>query len=182
MSNARNLANLLGTGTTVPSAKMPTGSVLQVLQVVDTTKVTFTTDDTWADLGNLSLAITPSSTSSKILISCEIGTVDHAQDTYLVAFKYQRGSTDIGGGGADGSRLNSSTGIRGMGSGDTNAYHSLVLPQFLDSPNTTSATTYKVQYRNRNAGNFYYLRADSDNNNTSYITSPATLTLMEIQG
>jgi hypothetical protein len=69
-----------------------------------------------------------------------------------------------------------------MGSGDTNAYHSLILPQFLDSPSTTSATTYKVQYRNRNAGNFYYLRADSDNNNTSYITSPATLTLTEIAG
>tara|TARA_R100001126_G_C4746261_1_gene110817 strand:+ start:25 stop:540 length:516 start_codon:yes stop_codon:yes gene_type:complete len=160
----------------------PTGSVLQVLQVVDTTRVTFTTDDTWADLGNLSLAITPKFSTSKILISCEIGTVDHAEDTYLVAFKYVRGSTDIGGGGVDGSRLNSSTAIRGIGSGDTNAYHSLVLPQFLDSPSTTSATTYKVQYRNRNAGNFHYLRADSDNNNTSYITSPATLTLTEIQG
>jgi len=168
--------------TKVGYGAFPTGSVLQVLQVVDTTRVTFTTDDTWADLGNLSLAITPKFSTSKILISCEIGTVDHAQDTYLVAFKYVRGSTDIGGGGVDGSRLNSSTAIRGIGSGDANSYHSLVLPQFLDSPSTTSATTYKVQYRNRNAGNFYYLRASSDNNNTSYITAPATLTLMEIQG
>ena len=31
MSNARNLANLLGTGTTVPSAKMPTGSIIQTV-------------------------------------------------------------------------------------------------------------------------------------------------------
>jgi hypothetical protein len=168
--------------TTLGYGAFPTGSVLQVLQVVDTTRVTFTTNDTWADLGNLSQAITPKFSTSKILISCQIGTVDHAEDTYLVAFKYVRGSTDVGGGGVDGSRLNSSTGIRGMGSGDTNAYHSLILPQFLDSPSTTSATTYKVQYRNRNAGNFYYLRADSDNNNTSYITSPATLTLTEIAG
>ena len=29
MSNARNLANLLGTNTTVPMAKQPAGSVLQ---------------------------------------------------------------------------------------------------------------------------------------------------------
>ena len=166
--------------TKVGYGAFPTGSVLQVLQVVDTTRVTFTTTDTWADLGNLSQAITPKFSTSKILISCQLGTVDHAEDTYLVAFQYVRGSTDIGGGGVDGSRLNSSTAIRGMGSGDTNAYHSLVLPQFLDSPNTTSATTYKVQYRNRNGGNFHYLRADSDNNNTSYITSPATLTVQEV--
>ena len=44
MSNARNLANLLGTGTTVPSAKMPSGSVLQVKQAVITG--TFSTSST----------------------------------------------------------------------------------------------------------------------------------------
>ena len=36
MSNARNLANLLGTSTTVPSSKQPAGSVLQVVSTTKT--------------------------------------------------------------------------------------------------------------------------------------------------
>tara|TARA_B100001250_G_C19689426_1_gene739578 strand:- start:155 stop:730 length:576 start_codon:yes stop_codon:yes gene_type:complete len=159
----------------ITNAVMPTGTILQVLQATDTTDLTYSTTNTWADLGNLSLAITPRATSSKILVSCQIGCVDHATNSYLVAFKYVRGSTTIGG--AYDSGIGGTTGIRGEGSGDTNAVYGAVLPQFLDSPSTTSATTYKVQYNNYNGGNFYYLR--DAGTNESYI---ATLTLMEIQG
>lgn len=43
MSNARNLANLLGSSTTVPSAKMPTGSVVQVQHVISNSSTTYAT-------------------------------------------------------------------------------------------------------------------------------------------
>ena len=161
--------------TKVGYGAFPTGSVLQVVQATDTTDLTYSTTDTWADLGNLSQAITPKFSTSKILVSCQIGCVDHAQNSYLVAFKYVRGSTTIGG--AFDSGTGGSTGTRGEGSGDTNAIYPAILPQFLDSPNTTSATTYKVQYNNYNGGNFYYLR--DAGTNESYI---ATLTLTEIAG
>mgnify|MGYP003142664830 CR=1 FL=1 len=153
----------------------PTGSVLQVVQATDTTDLTYSTTNTWADLGNLSQAITPKFSTSKILVSCQIGCIDHAANSYLVAFKYVRGSTTIGG--AFDSGTGGSTGIRGRATGDVNAVYNCVLPQFLDSPSTTSATTYKVQYNNYNGGNFYYLR--DAGTNESYI---ATLTLMEIAG
>ena len=159
--------------TKLRAGAFPSGSVIQTVQATDTTDTTYTTTNTWADLGNLSVSITPSSSSSKILVSCQIGCVDHNQPSYLVAFKYVRGSTTIGG--AFDSGTGGSTGTRGEGSGDTNAIYPAVLPQFLDSPSTTSATTYKVQYNNYNGGNFYYLR--DAGLNESYI---ATLTVQEV--
>ena len=151
----------------------PTGSVLQVVQATDTTDLTYSTTNTWADLGNLSQAITPKFSTSKILVSCQIGCIDHAANSYLVAFKYVRGSTTIGG--AFDTGTGGSTGIRGRATGDTNAVYNCVLPQFLDSPSTTSATTYKVQYNNYNGQTFYYLR--DTGLNESYI---ATLTVQEV--
>ena len=159
--------------TKLRAGAFPSGSVIQTVQATDATDTTYTTTNTWADLGNLSVSITPSSSSSKILVSCQIGCIDHAANTYLVAFKYVRGSTTIGG--AFDSGTGGSTGTRGEGSGDTNAIYPAVLPQFLDSPSTTSATTYKVQYNNYNGGNFYYLR--DAGLNESYI---ATLTVQEV--
>tara|TARA_B100000287_G_scaffold122477_1_gene114329 strand:+ start:832 stop:1350 length:519 start_codon:yes stop_codon:yes gene_type:complete len=160
---------------TLAATNMPSGTILQVKQATDTTDLEYTTTNTWADLGNLSVSITPSSSSSKILVSCQIGCVDHNQPSYLVAFKYVRGSTTIGG--AFDTGTGGSTGIRGRATGDVNAVYNCVLPQFLDSPSTTSATTYKVQYNNFNGQTFYYLR--DTGLNESYI---ATLTAMEIQG
>ena len=159
--------------TKLRAGAFPSGSVIQTVQATDTTDTTYTTTNTWADLGNLSVSITPSSSSSKILVSCQIGCVDHNQASYLVAFKYVRGSTTIGG--AFDTGTGGSTGIRGRATGDTNAIYNCVLPQFLDSPSTTSATTYKVQYNNYNGQTFYYLR--DTGLNESYI---ATLTVQEV--
>ena len=159
--------------TKLRAGAFPSGSVIQTVQATDTTDTTYTTTNTWADLGNLSVSITPSSSSSKILVSCQIGCIDHAANTYLVAFKYVRGSTTIGG--AFDTGTGGRTGIRGRATGDTNAVYNCVLPQFLDSPSTTSATTYKVQYNNYNGQTFYYLR--DTGLNESYI---ATLTVQEV--
>lgn len=74
MSNARILADLMGTSTTVPSSKLslgagdlPSGSVLQVVNHTDNT--TYKQDGAGqTDCTNYNVSITPSSTSSKILI------------------------------------------------------------------------------------------------------------------
>ena len=71
MSNARNLANLLGTSTTVPTSKQPAGSVLQVVQAVKTDTQTFNAN-TYSAISSLSAVITPTSTSSKILVQAVI--------------------------------------------------------------------------------------------------------------
>ena len=158
------------------------GKVLQVVQTVDTTPVTASTSAGWNDLGNLSVAITPSSTSSKIMIECHIGQFDHSNNTHIFYLKYLRGSTDIGIGVAAGSRIRATTSVRGDISGDGNGTTPVIMPKFSDSPSTTSATTYKVQFNNYNGGAYYYLRSSADTDAGAHGRFIATLTATEIAG
>ena len=61
MSNARNLANLLGTSTTVPSSKQPAGSILQVI-TSNSDAVSSIASETYADIPAMTATI------SKIII------------------------------------------------------------------------------------------------------------------
>ena len=80
MSNARNLANLLGTSTSVPSSKQPAGSVLQCVTTnyPDDFQFTLSASNNTSDNGKMEVAtglncsITPVSTSSKILYQATI--------------------------------------------------------------------------------------------------------------
>ena len=77
MSNARNLANLLGTSTTVPRAKQPAGSVLQCVTTNYPDDFIFTlsasgTNGHMEVATGLNCSITPTSTSSKILYQATI--------------------------------------------------------------------------------------------------------------
>ena len=77
MSNARNLANLLGTSTTVPRAKQPAGSVLQCVTTNYPNDFVFTlsasgTNGHMEVATGLNCSITPTSTSSKILYQATI--------------------------------------------------------------------------------------------------------------
>ncbi len=79
MSNARNLANLLGTNTTVPRAKQPAGSVLQCVTTNYADDFIFSlSNGSSSDNGKMEVAtglncsITPTSTSSKILYQATV--------------------------------------------------------------------------------------------------------------
>jgi len=146
---------------TVPSAKMPTGSVLQVIQAGYSTTVTSTTN-TWVDT-NLTATITPSSASSKILVTFNQQGVGKWSSNTSCGLRLLRGSTQIQVAGDYTPYTSSGLEVRGLS----------VTSQFLDSPNTTSATTYKVQFHSLN------------NNATAAVNDPqgnSTITLMEIQG
>lgn len=110
----------------------------RVLQVVSATYATSTTSstNTYVDTG-LTVTITPSSTSSKVLVLVsQNGCVKLSNDTEL-GLKLMRGATDLGVFCIQGG-LTSSGANNGFGS----ASH-----VFLDTPATTSATTYKTQMR-----------------------------------
>ena len=140
MSNARNLANLLGTNTTVQAAKiaavntsaMPSGSVLQVVQATSDTGLNTSTHDTWHDLAP-TVTITPESSSSKVLIT-HTGAVMCFQTTASVMYRILRGTTEI----VQIGRVYSY-----VDAGDWTGHMAAL--EYLDSPSTTSATTYKIQ-------------------------------------
>jgi len=153
----------------------------KVLQVVSTTKTdTFTTtSSTFVDLTGLSLNITPSSSSNKILIyfNFESNTVETINQ---VMSRLMRDATAIGVGDAAGSRTQTTTGMHGDTTGSIISSH---VAHFLDSPSTTSSITYKVQVRcSVNGQTGYISRTQTDSDTANYSRSIATITAMEIAG
>ena len=128
---------------TIDSARLP-GSLGKVLQVVstNTTSTTSSTSTSYTDVTGLSVAITPSASSSKILVFVTIGMIDDASGSNgTYAFRLLRDSTSIG----EGSGGGQTDSIAGLGIETNNADNLNV--HFLDSPSSTSSTTYKMQFR-----------------------------------
>ena len=118
------------------SAKLPSGSVLQVVQTVKSD--TFSTSSTsYTDITGLSVSITPTSSSNKILVMYSV-TAAAKNNTYAGGIQLFRDSTAIYRGDANGSRTRASS----YWWSDANSYTMWPLNgTFLDSPTTTSATT-----------------------------------------
>ena len=127
----------------IPVAGVPTGGGGGIVQVKQTVKSDTTTvaSSSFADLPGMTITITPTSSSSKIFIMSHM-TFCHQDQHHTVVFRLMRGSTDVCIGDADGSRLQASGAFAQVGSGD---HPFTVSFQFMDSPSTTSATTYKIQ-------------------------------------
>ena len=115
------------------------GKILQV-STTATEVATSTTSTSYVDATGMSLAITPSSTSSKIIIVC-CGTVNAIGSTYWAYFTLLRGSTDLG-------NPSNGKGLLGLYSNGSAAdTHAQMTMFYVDSPNTTSSTTYKLQLK-----------------------------------
>jgi hypothetical protein len=151
----------------IPKVSLPTGSVLQV---VSTNKNdTFSTSSTtFTDVTGLSVSITPTSTSSKILVVVDTNYSPSGTST-LVVFNLVRDSTNI-------AQPATASTYTGSFVAYTNAADTMLTPSFnfLDSPATTSATTYKIQVR-INSGTMYLNRRF-----TTDTASTSTITVMEI--
>ena len=152
------------------------GKILQVVSVTKTDKATLSGSTyTWTDIPGMSASITPSSSSNKIFIQVML---NHGLDSSPgdAAFKLLRGSTDIAIGDADGSARRSTVGSQLRDFAEMQNSHI----SFLDSPATTSATTYKIQWI-INSGIFRLNSEGSSNNaNTSYDRGISTITLFEV--
>ena len=162
---------------TMPTASQGLGKILQVVQQT-TDSTPSTSGTTYVDTG-LSQAITPTSSSSKILVTCCV--VYGGENDSYAGFKVLRGTTSIGESSqGSGNQSNVAFG----GSGDRTHMEYMTHPvswSYLDSPNTTSSTTYKVQFAARWASETVYINRPhlvTDHAWVFYTTS--TLTLMEV--
>ena len=176
MTNKSIVATQL-TGT-VAAARLPAGSVVQVVSVTKTD--TFTSASTsFVDVTGLTASITPSSTNNKILV---LVTVNGSQDvaTARVSLKLLRDSTEICNGAAAGSRIRT---FGGFYSGDADLPSPPVTGNYLDSPATISAVAYKIQTCILAGSGFSFInRTDNDSDTTGYGRNASTITLMEIAG
>tara|TARA_R110002020_G_C15687330_1_gene719484 strand:+ start:23 stop:502 length:480 start_codon:yes stop_codon:yes gene_type:complete len=129
------------------------GKILQLVSQNYQTE-TSTNSSTYGDTG-LTVNITPSATSSKVLVMVAMG-MGYTSNGTESRFKLLRDSTDL-------SEFIRNLGLDASGGGSALNY--------LDTPNTLAQKTYKVQFkRNSGSGNCYVCVNDSG----------ATITAMEI--
>ena len=119
------------------------GKVLQVVQGTYSTETTTTSNNpTFVDTG-LTASITPSSSSSKILVIAQIASPAKNGDNTSIYMRLRRDSTTILDVGKGWIAYDNTTGSNGVAGCPLN---------YLDSPATTSSTTYKVQFCTENFG------------------------------
>lgn len=177
----------MATPTTLPSS-FTAGQILtaseqnnlrgafRVLQVVSTTvtAITATTSSSsFSDITDLAVTITPQSASSKVfvMVNMNVGANGSADDTW---YNINRGATAIAQGVGATNNATMSYRFAYDGAGNQSNQIANLASMVLDSPATTSATTYKMQWRTR-VGTIYLNRRSDTNIGVS-----STITVFEI--
>ena len=143
------------------SSDMPVGSVLQVVTGATTTGVSNSTN-TYVDTG-ITATITPKFTSSKILVIIGIAGLSTSNQNLMnrIALQTLRGSTVI------------DTSLANLWTQTTMYLRSTAVKSLTDSPNTTSAVTYKMKFMNEQ--NVALVKIQTDGN-----SGVSTISLFEI--
>jgi hypothetical protein len=150
-----------------------------VLQVVSATKTdTFSSSSApWNDITGLSVSITPTSSSSKILVMYSLMSGETSGQFPMI--RLVRNSTAISVGDASGARQQVSSNSWSSGSTAASLMQSM---NFLDSPATTSLTTYKLQTLATGGQTVFVNRNVRDDNASYEPRAVSTITVMEIAG
>ena len=156
----------LRTNRIIPRDGLPSGASGGIIQVVQVTKTDqFATSSTsYTDVTGLSASITPTRSDSKILVRVcvMIGTGNTANDNFI---RLLRGSTNI---------LTTDFCVRNDEGTSNNTEYTI---EVLDSPSTTSQTTYKLQGKAETNEIFVNRRGSP-----TVTMGQSTITLMEVSG
>ena len=144
-----------------------------VVQVVSTFKddTFITTSNTFVDVTGMSVSITPTSASNKVLVIAALA-FGGAGGTQR-GLRLMRDSTAIALGASAGGRTQAWYGHGDEPAGGLDS----VTVVFLDSPATTSATTYKIQFQTNDSNNVTLNRTGS----LAFYNSASTITVMEVK-
>lgn len=165
--------------TTADTVKLPKGGILQVENTILQGTVASSTTQQYVDV--MSLAITPKFATSKILVQVS-GCLSNDSQANMTMLKLLRGTTKIAAG-----NVSSTADYNGSaffappydpaGATNTHVTGGFAI-NFLDSPATTSATTYKIQIGGWNGIARVGVRGDTPG--TAGQSMPTYFTLMEI--
>ena len=152
-----------------------------VIQVASTTKTDTYTDSsasgTLTTITGLTVSITPTSTSSKVLITATVNYGAVGGNRAIFALTGGNTATAYRGDAA-GSRRQVASGAQSIDANDVVP----VTMRYMDSPATTSSITYGVQAADIAGGTLQINRSSTDTNGTNFARYASTITVMEIAG
>jgi hypothetical protein len=159
-----------------------TGTILQVKQTVFSGTQSTSIGPGFTEITGLQTTITPKSTSSKIMVKAALCI---GAQYWQNRGRILRGGTPIGLGNAAGNRTRVTWNqINYDGSADTKYIMEHVALEYLDSPSTTSATTYSLDFGGYSTSYTVYINRNHNWTDGSFYpgTPISTLTLYEIAG
>ena len=170
-------ANIVGVCTSGLTKTGGFGKILQVQSVVKTDQ--FTSQSTsFVDITGLSVNITPSATSSKILVMAQCHVTGEDAGTGIML---DRDGTEPLKANSNGSRQRFTIiGTYAEGGGEVRYGNGANHISFLDSPNTTSEVTYKLKAKTRSSNTFFVNSTSYTTDNTNASLGTSTLTVMEV--
>ena len=167
------LTKVIGDG--LATSGLPAGSVLQI-QVGSINDIYSSTSTSFADVTGFNVSITPTSSSSTILVSFSTvaGNTNTSRPSRFRVIRTVSGGSavHVGVGATDGDGFSGTRTVYDAGNEQAHQVHW----QGIDSPSTTSATVYKVAA----ATNGGTLKVNNRHNDDMSQTS--TITVMEIAG
>jgi hypothetical protein len=168
---------MLTSASSVTRSQLPTGTVLQVVSATKTDNASYSlATGSLTDVSGLSVTITPTSATSKFLVifTVHLGCSFSATSNPYVVL--DRNGTNILLGDSTGSRTRASATAGFMAVSDYTL--ASVSQNYLDSPATTSALTYKIRVGAFASRTFFLNRTNVDNAEGNTATS--SITVMEI--
>ena len=175
------MASKLRVDSILPVDGAPTsggGGVIQVVSATKTDTQSISGTGSSADITGLSVSITPTRSDSKILFTCNLTVGNSGSAGYLQGFMVRDSTNLLVGTHGTGNMVNCTFANSGTGS---SYYVEAVTFSVLDSPNSTSELTYKVQLgKGDNSYQLYINRPGTLDNNTYNSCASSTLTVMEV--
>ena len=165
---------------TILTTNSSVGKILQVKQAVKSDRQTIQST-TLVDITGMSVSITPSSTSNKILVDYSLVVFANAQYYTMRLLRGSDSTIFIGD-----QNANATSQSRGaFGTYQASYVNAMTVAQkFLDSPNTTSATTYKLQAHCPYDSSYIIgINSAVNQDNYTYMTNcVSSITVMEVAG
>ena len=176
----------------VAASGIPSGGVIQVVNHIETNQTYFAyASDTDVLLSaanandstsHLSVSITPSSTSSKILLQASLFYESSNTDNHELLWAFHRDSTRLGAATTGSRRGGIAINAQGYIAGDASSTPDSANILFVDTPSSTSAITYTVSFNSSHAANLYINRSVVDSDSISYERGNCIIIATEIAG
>ena len=169
----------------IPVAGVPTGGgggIIQVVSVSKTDTYSSTSTTTAQDVTGLTVNITPTSSTSKLLIHVHVATTGSTNwgGQGLLLAKVDSGTTTYPfRGDAIGSSMRATFPVHGYT--PTSGYPLPLTGSFLDTAGSTNTLTYKIQHQDLNTNNAIYINRETHGTGAAgHSISTSGITVMEV--